>query len=203
MWQTTRLDRFSRLCRPMCGRSETFRKKLQLSFGAMPQFPGAARGEIDRVRWGKAATAHQAAKPRKSNTFAKSLLALLSLTLLTACQAASSRQSASPEPVSAGVLTKEYQESTNDARRKYNGREITVKGLTQTAAMMPPSASDQGLIFLEEREATPPRRVACWFSNDQAVQFSRVKGGQLITVKGIFNGESGAELRFCKLVKIE
>jgi putative nucleic acid binding protein len=125
---------------------------------------------------------------------------LLSWSLLMACQAASSGQ---PEAVSAGALTKEYQESTTDARRKYDGLEITVKGLTQMPAMMPPSGEKQGVIFMEEKGANPPRRVACWFSNDHADQFSHVKGGQLITVKGIFNGEAGAELKFCKLVKID
>lgn len=130
-------------------------------------------------------------------------LVLLSLTMLAACKAASSRQPASPEPVSAGVLTKEYQESTAEARRKYDGREITVKGLTMMTAMMPPSGDDQGLVLLEEKGANQPRRVACWFSNDHADQFSKIKGGQLITVKGIFNGEAGAELKFCKVLKIE
>jgi hypothetical protein len=69
--------------------------------------------------------------------------------------------------------------------------------------MMPPSAGDQGLVFLEEKGATPPRRVACWFSKDQAEQFSKVTAGQFITVKGVFNGETGADLKFCKLVKNE
>jgi len=128
---------------------------------------------------------------------------LLSLTTLMSCQAAPSRQSASPGPVAAGALTKEYQESTTDARRKYDGREITVKGLTQMAAMMPPPGEEQGLVFLEEKGANPPRRVACWFSKDQAQQFAKVTSGQYITVKGIFNGESGVELKFCKLVNIE
>jgi hypothetical protein len=125
---------------------------------------------------------------------------VFSLTLLAACQAASSGQT---EPVSAGALTKEYQASTIDARRKYDGREITVKGLTVMTAMMPPSGSDQGLVFLEEKGANPARRVACWFSKDQVEQFSKITSGQFITVKGIFNGEAGAELKFCKLVKIE
>jgi len=71
------------------------------------------------------------------------------------------------------------------------------------AAMMPPSGQEQGLIFLEEKGATPPRRVGCWFSNDQAEKFTKIKGGQIITVEGIFNGEAGAELKFCKLVKVE
>jgi hypothetical protein len=47
------------------------------------------------------------------------------------------------------------------------------------------------------------RKVTCWFSKDQAKQFSKIKGGQHVTVKGIFNGEAGADLKFCKLVKIE
>ena len=128
---------------------------------------------------------------------------LLGLTVLMACEAASSRQPVPPEPASAGALIKEYQESSTDARRKYDGREITVKGLTVMTAMMPPSGGEQGLVFLEDKEANPARRVACWFSKDQADQFSQIKGGQYITVKGIFNGEAGADLKFCKLVKIE
>jgi hypothetical protein len=62
---------------------------------------------------------------------------------------------------------------------------------------------DQGSVLLEEKERSPTRPIACWFSKDQADQFSKIKGGQYITVKGIFNGEAGADLKFCKLVKIE
>ena len=29
------------------------------------------------------------------------------------------------------------------------------------------------------------------------------KGGEVITVKGIFDGEAGAELKFCKLVRVD
>jgi len=184
----------------MCGRSLTFRKAHQLVFGAMPQ-EGAAPGKFDLpFRRGRATTAHQAAEPRKSVLYGKQILVTFILALLTACQAASSGQT---EPVSAGALTKEYQASTTDARRKYDGREITVKGLAVMTAMMPPSGNDQGLIFLEEKGANPARRVACWFSKDQAEQFSKITSGQFITVKGIFNGEAGAELKFCKLVKVE
>ena len=203
MWMSTGLDRFSRLCHPMCGRSLTFPKANQLVFGAMPQEGAAPRKFELPFRWGRAPTAHRADEPRKSVLYGKQLLVTFILALLTACQAASSRQPVPSEPVSAGSLTKDYQESTADLRRKYDGREITVKGLTVMTAMMPPSASDQGLVFLEEKNANPPRRVSCWFSQDQADQFSRIKGGQLITVKGIFNGEAGAELKFCRLVRID
>jgi hypothetical protein len=111
--------------------------------------------------------------------------AVLSLTMLMSCQATPSRQPASPEPVAAGALTKEYQASTPDARRKYDGTEITVNGLTQMAAMMPPPGEEQGLVFLEEKGANPSRRVTCWFSKDQAEQFSKVTAGQYLTVKGV------------------
>ena len=67
---------------------------------------------------------------------------------------------------------------------------------------MLPIGDDQGSVQLEEKDQ-PTRKVVCWFSKDHAEQFSKLKGGQYITVKGVFNGEADAELKFCKLVKIE
>ena len=130
----------------------------------------------------------------------KGLLVLLSLTMLTACQAASSRE---PLPVSAGSLAEEYERSSAAVRSKYDGKEIIVRGYTLTAATMPHEDHDQGSVWLEEKGRNASRQVACWFSRDQADQFSKIKGAQYITVKGIFNGEAGADLKFCKLVKIE
>jgi len=125
---------------------------------------------------------------------------LLSLTILTACQAASSRE---PSSVSARTLADEYERSSAVVRGKYDGKEITVSGYTATAATMPQPDDDQGSVLLEEKESKSTRRIACWFSKDQADQFAKIKGGQYITVKGIFNGEAGADLKFCKLVRIE
>lgn len=130
----------------------------------------------------------------------KNLLVLVSLTILTACQAASSRE---PMSISARTLAEEYERSSTDLRTKYDGQEITVRGYTAEAAIMPqPGDDDQGLVLLEEKDSKPAQQVACWFSKDQAEQFSTIQSGQFITVKGIFNGEAGADLRFCKLVKI-
>jgi len=125
---------------------------------------------------------------------------LLSLTILTACQAASSRESL---PLSAGSLAEEYERSNAAVRSKYDGKEITVRGYTLTAATLPHEGHDQGSVWLEEKGRNASRQVACWFSRDQAEQFAKIKGGQYITVKGIFNGEVGADLKFCKLVRIE
>jgi hypothetical protein len=185
----------------MCGRSVTFRKVLKLFFGAAPQLLGAAPAGFEpKFRWGRAATAHQAAEPRKPIRSGQSLFVLLSLTMLMACQAASSRESL---PVSAGALSEEYDRSRAAVRSKYDGKEIFVQGYTLTAATMPHEGADQGSVLLEEKERKPARQVACWFSQDQAEQFSRVKGGEYITVKGVFNGEAGADLKFCKLVKVD
>jgi hypothetical protein len=185
----------------MCGRSVTFRLVLQLLFGAVPQLRGIApAGFHPQCRWGRAATAHQAAEPRKPAKSGKRLLVLLSLTILTACQAASSRE---PLSVSARTLADEYQRSTATVRGKYDGKEIIVSGYAMIAATMPREGNDQGSVLLEDRERGPTRHVACWFSKDQAEQFAQIKGGQYLTVKGIFNGEAGADLKFCKVVKVE
>jgi putative nucleic acid binding protein len=128
-------------------------------------------------------------------------LALVSFVFSSGCRS----QSAGASPaLPVNVLVREYEDSTAEARRKYDGHEITVRGYTSEAAIMPQSGDDdQGLVLLEEKDRRPAQQVACWFSKDQAEQFSTIKSGQFITVKGIFNGEAGADLRFCKLVKIE
>ena len=130
----------------------------------------------------------------------KSVLVLFSLTMLTACQSASSSASL---PVSVGQLTKEYAESSAGVRSKYDGKEITVRGYTLIAATLPRPGDDQGSVLLEEKGRDPGRPVTCWFSKEQAAEFSKIKGGQYVTVEGVFNGEVGAELKFCKLVKVE
>ncbi len=130
----------------------------------------------------------------------KSILVLLSLTMLTACQSGSS---GAQKPVSAGKLTAEYEESSARVRSKYDGKEITVRGYTLIAATLPRPGDDRGSVLLEEKGRDPGRHVTCWFSQEQAAQFSKIKGGQYVTVKGVFNGEVGAELKFCKLVKVE
>jgi len=73
----------------------------------------------------------------------KGILISLSLTMLTACQSASSR---APEPVSAGNLTKEYEESSAGVRSKYDGKEITVRGYTVNVATLPRVGDDQGSV---------------------------------------------------------
>jgi hypothetical protein len=120
--------------------------------------------------------------------------------MLSACQAASSRE---PLSVSARTLADEYERSSAVVRGKYDGKEIIVRGYTLTAATLPHEGHDQGSVWLEEKGRNASRQVACWFSRDQAEQFAKIKGAQYITVKGIFNGEAGVDLKFCKLVKIE
>lgn len=130
----------------------------------------------------------------------KAFLVLFGLLMLTVCQNASSR---SQEPLSAGSLAEEYERSNASVRSKYDGKEIIVRGYTVIAATMPQPGADQGSVVLEEKEGKLAGRVACWFSKDQAERFSQIKGGQYVTVKGVFNGEAGPELKFCKLVRIE
>lgn len=130
----------------------------------------------------------------------KGTLVLLSLTMLAACQGALLN---AQKPVSAGILSGEYEESRALVRRKYDGKEITVSGYSLTVPSLPRSSADQGSVLLEEKGRDPAGQVTCWFSREQTAEFSKIKGGQHLTVKGVFNGEAGAELKFCKLVKLE
>jgi hypothetical protein len=129
----------------------------------------------------------------------KRLVVLLGLLTWMSCKPASLGP---PRAVSAGFLSEEYDRSSADVRMKYDGKEIMVRGYPLVAATMPNPGDDQGSILLEERERKLARPVVCWFSKDQSEQFAKIKGGQYVTVKGIFNGEAGAELKFCKLVKM-
>src|SRR6266550_2378581 len=108
--------------------------------------------------------------------------------MLTACQAASSR---APLSVSARTLADEYERSSAAVRGKYDGKEIIVSGYAMIAAAMPREGDDQGSVLLEEKGRNASLQVACWFSKEQAEQFAKIKGGQYVTVKGIFNGEAG------------
>ena len=128
-----------------------------------------------------------------------SILILLGLTMLTACQSASSGV---PMPISAGNLTEEYERAGNGVRGKYDGKEITVRGYTPVGATLP-RAGEEGSVALQEKGRDPDRPVTCWFSKEQATEFAKIKGGQYLTVKGVFNGEVGADLKFCKLVQVE
>jgi len=119
--------------------------------------------------------------------------------MMTACQPASLGKSV---PISAGALNEEYERSSASVRTKYDGKEITVRGYTAIAATMPTPGDDQGAILLKEK-GRDQVQVTCSFSRDQSEEFSKIKGGEYIIVKGVFNGEAGVELKFCKLVKIE
>jgi hypothetical protein len=130
----------------------------------------------------------------------KAVPALFGLILGVACINSSQGRS---KPLSVAALGEEYEKSTADVRRKYDGKEIVVRGYAPIPATSLGPSADQGSVFLEEKGSIHVRQLACWFSKDQASEFSKIKGSQYVTVKGIFNGEAGAELKFCKLVKIE
>jgi len=95
----------------------------------------------------------------------RGVLVGVGLTVLTACQTASS---GATEPLSAGKLTEEYERSSDSVRHKYDGREITVRGYMLNAATPPRDGADQGSVLLEEKGRDRIRPITCWFSREQA-----------------------------------
>ncbi len=122
----------------------------------------------------------------------------LSLAALSACQSASSESRSSIE---AATLIREYESAAADIRRRYDGKEIVVRGYASSRATMPGDGVDQGSITLREGDRSTP--LTCWFSPEQIREFSKIKGDQYVVVKGVFTGETGVDLKFCKLIKIE
>lgn len=122
--------------------------------------------------------------------------------VLLACAACQTALLGSAKPVSAGTLSDEYARSSVAVRKKYDGKEIIVWGYTEQLPTMPQSGADQGLVFLVEKEQSTSK-VICWFSREQAPGFSKIKAGQYLTVRGVFNGERGVELKFCRLIRVD
>jgi hypothetical protein len=128
----------------------------------------------------------------------RSPLIVLILLPLAACL------SGSPDrPISAATLSDEYERSRREVRSRYNGREIAVRGYVTLPPTMPQPGEDQGSVTLDEKERKVSHPGVCWFSKSQASAFSKIKGGQYVTVKGVFSGEGGANLKFCSLANIE
>ncbi|HSB29536.1 MAG TPA: hypothetical protein VLE19_16840 [Pyrinomonadaceae bacterium] len=109
----------------------------------------------------------------------------------------------STKPLSVAALSNDYEKSRAEMRRKYDGKEIIVVGYAATEATMPKPGQDQGSVLLTEKDRSQGHRVICWFTREQMREFSRVTASELLTVKGVFNGETSLELRFCELISIE
>jgi hypothetical protein len=142
-------------------------------------------------RTGRRSSLQATSSPRKS------FFSLL-LTVLAACHAGSSST-----PLSVSTLLSEYRQSTNLTRQKYDGKEITVRGFAQATALLPHNNAEQGSVWLQESDRENNGKVGCWFSNQQAGDFSKIHGGEHLTIKGVFNGETGVDLKFCRLIKVE
>jgi hypothetical protein len=125
-------------------------------------------------------------------------LAVFGLAMGGSCREASSDKAL---PISAHELVQEYENSRAALRNKYDGKEIIVRGNALASAMLPGEADNQGSLLLEDRDNKSQLPVACWFSRSQSDQFSQVRAGEFITIKGVFNGEAGVDLKFCKLIK--
>jgi len=135
--------------------------------------------------------------------FVGHLVQTLLLAPLVFFNSCGSPSTSSAPPVSAGVLLREYQQSSAWVRQKYDGKEISVRGFVMSAIVLPADTAEQGTVWLKESGSETSGRVGCWFSNQQAAAFSKISRGQSLIIRGVFNGEAGVDLKFCRLVKVE
>lgn len=106
------------------------------------------------------------------------------------------------EPPHVEILTKEYLDSKEDFKKKYQGKEITVSGLVDRKASLI-SETIGGSIHLGGWSGESKDTIECRFdTSDSEVFLQRSPGGPL-TVKGIVDvSGNGSELqiKFCKFV---
>ena len=123
------------------------------------------------------------------------------LAVLPALSSCGSGSSTLTRTITAETLADKYSVSIEAARREFDGKELEVKGHVSEPVSMPNSDQSEGLILLGPEKKSAGQPVQCWFSRYESAEFADVDAGRLITVKGIFNGESGIVLKFCKLVR--
>lgn len=109
------------------------------------------------------------------------------------------REGSSTRTISAEALADKYSVSVEAARREFDGKELVVNGYISNFAVMPKDDDSEGMVLLNSGKKDAPA-VQCWFSRYEAAEFGGLSDGQAIAVRGIFNGESRAMLKFCKLV---
>lgn len=122
---------------------------------------------------------------------------LAALPALNSCRAGSGTLT---RTITAETLADKYSVSVEAARREFDGKELVVKGYVLNFAAMPKDDESEGMILLDSEKKTNDPQVQCWFSRYESAEFADLGTGRSITVKGIFNGESGIVLKFCKLV---
>lgn len=103
--------------------------------------------------------------------------------------------------ISAETLADKYSVSVEAARREFDGKELVVRGFVSDVVDMPNDDETEGMILLGAGINRSTSGVQCWFSRYESAEFANMGAGQPLTVKGIFNGESGVALKFCKLVE--
>ena len=126
------------------------------------------------------------------------LLALALILVLSSC-----RTGAQPviRTISAETLADKYSVSIEAARHEFDGKDLLVEGYVLNSVAMPKNDNEEGMVLLGSDKGSA-MGVQCWFTKYESAEFTGVVPGNSITVKGIFSGEPGPVLKFCKLVKV-
>ena len=123
----------------------------------------------------------------------KKTLTIISLVIITACQ--------SPRPtLPIEEVTKALRNSTPNAPSKYNDKDITVRGYIYAEPNMDGFGNVAGTIGLTKKGGGDG--ISCNFGEKDRAEFSKIKGLQYVTVKGVFH-DPNEDLNPCTLVNLE
>lgn len=133
----------------------------------------------------------------------KHIVFLAMLCFMSACGGTGTGTApAKTDPISVSQIGREYKDNEQAARTKYDGKEVTVRGHSLVAPIMPTSATDEGLIALSEKDGDPLVKIVCHFKQSDEAGFKQITGDQFFVVKGTFQGADGPNIKNCKFVEI-
>ena len=125
---------------------------------------------------------------------------VMALALVTVFFSCRSHSNQSVRTITAETLAQKYGVSVEAARREFDGKELLVEGYVLTVVAVPKNDEGEGVILLGSTKEGSAG-VQCWFTRYESAEFKNIAPRSPLTVKGVFNGEAGPVLKFCKLVK--
>lgn len=135
---------------------------------------------------------------------------LLALTIFTAFLAAcgsggstTANKTSEPPPMPFGALATEFKQSKEATRDKYKGKNLTIKAHAGIAPVMPTGADDTGILALSEKGGDLSYMLSCQFTAAEKAEFSRITGGQTVTVTGVYDDDLTMRLKSCRILNVE
>jgi hypothetical protein len=130
-------------------------------------------------------------------------LILAVLGIAAACDGPASNSTKAPgePPIPVGAIMADYKKDKAATIAKYNGKTLKVGGYPTTAPIMPTTATDDGILIIQEKGGDTLSTMTCWFKQADQADFKDIRANEPVILTGVFEDTISTGLRGCKVVK--